>query len=278
MITPVVVMQNAMADFIKCVDTFSSGSTTYIATAGSDKSIMLFDATPLTSHPVTSSTTLRCLHQAKPHTRPINTLTSLTGFDGITRLYSGDSMGRLLESTIVDSRLTVQREIKGFGTAVYDLVAGFSRVEVEASDASHADAFTSPVHDDDDGTRYQLVGQLYGASGDKSVKGFKLSSPSRPFVTLAHTDYVKAVIPLAFHLPSSTAVVTGGSDEHLRLFSHPLLLHVVRIHRRSPLARNHLSRLLASPTYTVSDVRPATIAPDASLDRLGQPGRLDSKV
>lgn len=219
-VSPVVTVDNAMADFIKCVHIFSEAGTTYIATAGSDKSIMLFDATPLTSQPITSSTTLRCVHQAKPHTRPINALTSLVALDGTTRLYSGDSMGRVLESTVVDSRLTTQREIKGFGTAVYDLVAGFARVEVETSSAA-ADAFASEVKEDDEGSRFQLIGELFGASGDKTVKGYRLSSPTTPYVTLPHTDYVKAVLPLAFHLPDSRAIVTGGSDEHLRLFTSP---------------------------------------------------------
>ncbi|CDS01161.1 hypothetical protein [Sporisorium scitamineum] len=138
---PVLVMQDAMVDFIKCVHVFTSSSQTYIATAGSDKSIMLWDASPLITS--TLEQPLKCIHQSKAHTRPINVLTSLVGLDGITRLYSADSMGRIIESTLSNGRLVVQREIQGFSTAVYDLRVGWARQEVdgEPNAATPADAF-----------------------------------------------------------------------------------------------------------------------------------------
>ncbi len=76
---------------------------------------------------------LKCVHQNKSHTRPVNALASLIGLDGTTRLYSADSMGRVLEHILNPTtlRLEVVREIQGFSTAVYDLKTGWRRVEVE---------------------------------------------------------------------------------------------------------------------------------------------------
>ncbi|CBQ71838.1 conserved hypothetical protein [Sporisorium reilianum SRZ2] len=241
---PVQVVPDAMVDFIKCVHVFTSSGNTYIATAGSDKSIMLWDATPLLSSCFDQP--LRCLHQSKAHTRPINALASLIALDGTTRVYSADSMGRVLEHTLSSAdRLQLVREIQGFTTAVYDLRVGWAREEVEGDTAAGAgDAFVSEVHEEDDGTRYKRVAELWAASGDKSAAGYRLSpllqppSPipssrttshaplgTQPPLThaharLAHTDFVKTVLPLHLSLPSST-VVTGGSDEHIHVFPSP---------------------------------------------------------
>ncbi|SPO23117.1 uncharacterized protein UTRI_01795 [Ustilago trichophora] len=273
--TPLLELPDAMADFIKSVHIFESSNTTYIAAAGSDKSIMLFDVTPLLTLPtlaVTVEAKLKCIYQNKSHTRPVNVLASLVGLDGITRLYSADSMGRVLESTLNPTtlRLEVQREIRGFSTAVYDLKAGWRRVEVEGeassspSSSGGGDAFVSEVKEDEEGGRYQLVAEVWAASGDKTVAGYRLSPSlqsssnkissriasssttntpllgnqeplSLPYAKIAHQDFVKSVLPLALHLSSSSsssssscsyyydtfsqAVLTGGSDEHLRLHS-----------------------------------------------------------
>ncbi|SPO24805.1 uncharacterized protein UTRI_01795_B [Ustilago trichophora] len=263
--TPLLEVPDAMADFIKSVHIFQSANTTYIAAAGSDKSIMLFDATPLLALAASATTVegkLKCIHQNKSHTRPVNVLASFVGLDGITRLYSADSMGRVLESTLNPTtlRLEVQREIQGFSTAVYDLKIGWRRVEVEGEPSSPTtrrnDAFVSEVKEDEEGGRYQLVAEVWAASGDKSAAGYRLSptlQPSSnkgssrtttsttntpllgnqeplsvPYVKIPHRDFVKSVLPLALHLsPSSStshyfdtfseAVLTAGSDEHLRL-------------------------------------------------------------
>ena len=157
--SPLLEVPDAMGDFIKSVHVFESAAKTYIAAAGSDKSIMLFDASPLlTLSPASSAVqeTLRCVNQSKAHTRPVNVLASLAGLDGTTRLYSADSMGRVLESTVNPDtlRLETVREIRGFSTAVYDLKAGWRRVEVEGEGASSTgDAFVSEVKEDEDGGR-----------------------------------------------------------------------------------------------------------------------------
>lgn len=269
--TPLLEVPDAMADFIKSVHIFeSSSNTTYIAAAGSDKSIMLFDATPLLTLPASAAAVqakLKCIHQNKSHTRPVNVLASLVGLDGSTRLYSADSMGRVLESTLnpITLRLEVQREIQGFSTAVYDLKAGWRRVEVQGEPSSSpsssgaGDAFVSEVKEDEEGGRYQLVAEVWAASGDKTAAGYRLSPSlqpsfnkvssriasssttntpllgnqeplSTPYAKIPHRDFVKSVLPLALHLSSSSssshyydtfseAVLTGGSDEHLRLHS-----------------------------------------------------------
>lgn len=269
---PLLTLANAMSDFIKCVHVFCSDSNTYIATAGSDKSIMIWDASALLALTPCSAppSTLACVHQCKVHLRPVNALCSLVGLDGITRLYSADSMGRILESTLnaCTRRLEVQREVRGFSTAVYDLKAGWRRIEVEAADVGlDEDAFVSKVHEDQQGTRFQLVAEIWGASGDKSAAGYRLSAlvrcsttnamPSRSgtnavlgtqaalevaTVKIAHDDFVKAVLPLGLHWRShavadeyADAVVTGGSDEHVRMFvdasaSDQRHVHVVEAH------------------------------------------------
>lgn len=271
---------------------FKSADRTYIATAGSDKSIMLWDASPLTS----SSTILqplRSIHQSKPHTRPINVLTSLVGLDGTTRLYSADSMGRVLEHVLnpATSRLEVVREITGFTTSVYDLRVGWTRVEVEGEESAGGgaggDAFVSEVREDEEGARYKEVAELWGASGDKSAAGYRLSPllqpPSaastgrssssqppmgtqppltQPHVRLAHDDFVKTVLPLSFYLASADAVVTGGSDEHLRLFPSPPSdeVHTVEAHWHEVSA---LSLYIRSPTAhtAASTLPPPSTAP-----------------
>ncbi|SNX83266.1 uncharacterized protein MEPE_01973 [Melanopsichium pennsylvanicum] len=263
---PILEIPNAMADFIKSIHIFTSSHKTYISAAGSDKSIMLYDATPLLSLNITSVTvegTLKCVYQNKSHTRPVNVVTSLLGLDGTTRIYSADSMGRVLEFILNPDtlRLEVNREIQGFSTAVYDLKVGWRRVEVEGepneSETTEAtDAFVSRIKEDLDGGRYKMVAELWAASGDKSCAGYRLSpllqphsasktavqstnssipllgkqEPlSTPCVKIIHKDFVKCVLPLAFSLhPTyshfdrfSEAVVTGASDEHVRLFSNP---------------------------------------------------------
>lgn len=254
-VNPVMEVAAAMTDFIKCIHVFTSDGRTYIATAGSDKSVMIWDASPLLSPIVEGA--LKCVHQSKNHTRPINALASLTGLDGTTRVYSADSMGRILESTLNPSslRLEVVREVQGFSTSVYDLKVGWRREEVEGDPpGTGGDAFVSEVKEDTDGSRYRLVAELWGASGDKSAAGYRLSPTlqpassvktgahststqpplgrnpplTTPHVKIQHDDFVKSVLPLSLHLPASppfeqysTAVVTGGSDEHLRLFPHP---------------------------------------------------------
>ncbi|EST07591.1 WD40 repeat [Kalmanozyma brasiliensis GHG001] len=251
-VDPIVVVENAMVDFIKAIHVFVAGAKTYIATAGSDKSVMLWDATPLLSP---SAGTLKCVHQSKHHSRPINALASLVGLDGITRLYSADSMGRVLECSLHPStqRLEVLREITGFSTSVYDLKVGWRREEVEGDTASlGSDAFVSEVKEDLDGSRYRLVAELWGASGDKSAAGYRLSpalqpvasvkaggststpllgtqdAVTTPYVKVMHEDFVKAVLPLSLYLPPAAqfeqyagAVVTGGSDEHVRVYPSP---------------------------------------------------------
>lgn len=279
MCDPVLTVPDAMSDFIKCVHILASAAQTYIATAGSDKSIMLWDASLLAT---TIPQTLRCVHQAKPHTRPINALASLDGLDGSTRVYSADSMGRILEHTLNIStrRLEVLREITGFGTAVYDLRAGWAREEVDGDAArSGDDAFVSAVEVDDDGARVRRVAELWAASGDKSAAGYRLSpllqppasttsarstssqpalgtqpALAQPFIRIPHDDFVKTVLPLHLYLPNDTAVVTGGSDEHLRLFPHPSAdpseVHAVEAHWHEVSA---LALYVRSPTTFIAD-------------------------
>lgn len=234
--SPVLTVESAMGDFIKSLHCFSSSGRQYVVTGGSDKSLMLWH---LSSNP----TTLKCVHQSRAHTRPVNALASLVGLDGEVRVYSADSMGRILASTISDSRLEVVREIQGFSTAVYDLKVGWRREEVEGEQGERGDrrepaeqreqskagtdAFLSLVKEDPDGSRYRLVAELWAASGDKSAAGYRLSpllqppSPSRkpvstqilgreeplstPYRKLVHKDYVKSVLPLALSLPTSWA-------------------------------------------------------------------------
>lgn len=258
---PILTVEAAMTDFIKAVHIFAEGEKLYLATGGSDKSICLWDCSPLTLLSTSSTTAggaLKCVYQSKVHTRPVNALTSINGLDGITRLYSADSMGRILEHTLnpTSLRLEVCREIQGFSTAVYDLKASWRRVLVEGERKQEGgDPFKSEVREDEDGSRFRLVAEIWGASGDKTALGFRLSSalqpPSSPAATksrsgggsnpllgreepvttpqvkLVHKDFVKAILPLPFYLPTPNlpqfdpfeeAVVTGGSDEHLRLF------------------------------------------------------------
>lgn len=294
---PVVTVDNAMADFIKCVHTFSSSGKSYIATAGSEKSVMVWDASALISASFSAESKLRCVHQCKQHTRPVNALASLSGLDGTTYLYSADSMGRILESTLHPTtlRLEVRREIQGFATAVYDLKAGWTRLEVQgqpdaAQTHSTADAFVSAINEDQDGQWYKHVAELWGASGDKSVAGYRLSpllqpeslrsaasgSGARPVLgtqrpvsvaafKLVHPDFVKALVPLAFYLPAELdrfpeAVVTGGSDEHLRLYphvvSHPELIYQVEAHWHEVTSLAVWIRTPAPASHPTSSVLP----------------------
>ncbi len=116
-------VKDASADFIKAIHVFCSAGRTWIAAAGSDKSIMLYDATPLTTS-TSGQAELKCVHKYAVHTRPINALASLTALDGTTHLYSADSMGRIIESIVSPSlRLEPVREMVGFSTAVYSIHA-----------------------------------------------------------------------------------------------------------------------------------------------------------
>ncbi|KAJ9478299.1 hypothetical protein PHBOTO_001869 [Pseudozyma hubeiensis] len=240
---PVLTLPNAMNDFIKCVHVFLSDGQPYIATAGSDKSIVVWDASPLLTG---TPTTLRSLHQSKPHLRPINTLSSLTTLRGTTHLYSADSMGRILEHTLNPTtlRLEILREIQGFSTAIYDLKLGFARVD--ESDSAHwkEDEFVSEVKEDDEGERFRLVGEIWACSGDKSAAGYRLSPSlqnpssktssktiplgtqpplSTPYIHLAHPDFVKSILPLPLFptTPPLPHIITGGSDEHLHVYPSP---------------------------------------------------------
>ncbi|KAJ1593083.1 hypothetical protein NDA11_004730 [Ustilago hordei] len=262
----VVTVEGAMSDFIKAVHIFTEGDKVYLTTGGSDKCIMLWDLKPLTTLSSTAEgiegERLKCIYQSKQHTRPVNALTSIQGLDGTTRLYSADSMGRVLEHVIhpTSLRLEVVREIQGFSTAVYDLKAGWRRllVEGESSDKGEnkGDAFVSEVKEDADGSRYKLVAEIWGASGDKTALGFRLSPMlqsashtaaraksksvgsnailgreeciSTPHTKLLHKDFVKSILPIPFYLPTNPslpqfepfeeALITGGSDEHVRLY------------------------------------------------------------
>ncbi|KAJ1027445.1 hypothetical protein NDA18_003451 [Ustilago nuda] len=262
----VVTVEGAMSDFIKAVHIFAEGDKVYLTTGGSDKCIMLWDLKPLTTLSSTAEgiegERLKCIYQSKQHTRPVNALTSIQGLDGTTRLYSADSMGRVLEHVIhpTSLRLEVVREIQGFSTAVYDLKAGWRRllVEGECSDKGEnkGDAFVSEVKEDADGSRYKLVAEIWGASGDKTALGFRLSPMlqsashtaargkskpvasnailgreeciSTPHTKLLHKDFVRSILPIPFYLPTNPslpqfepfeeALITGGSDEHVRLY------------------------------------------------------------
>ncbi|ETS62846.1 hypothetical protein PaG_02602 [Moesziomyces aphidis] len=236
-------VKDASADFVKAIHVFCSAGRTWIAAAGSDKSIMLYDATPLTTS-TSGQAELKCVHKYAVHTRPINALASLTALDGTTHLYSADSMGRIIESIVSSSlRLEPVREMVGFSTAVYSIHANWTRVSEDTTGS--ADVWFSEVREDDDGERYRLAAQVWAASGDKSAASYMLSPslqrpapkstrtmppvgtqpPLHQASRLEHADFVKTVLPIGPLIPASypladdlsNAVVTAGADEHIHL-------------------------------------------------------------
>lgn len=238
-------VKDASADFIKAIHVFCSAGRTWIAAAGSDKSIMLYDATPLATR---GQGELKCVHKYAVHTRPINALGSLTALDGTTYLYSADSMGRIVESVVSTSlRLEPVREMTGFSTAVYSIHTNWRRVSEDT--IGSADGWLSEVREDEDGERYRLAAQVWAASGDKSAASYMLSPSlqrSAPKATrtmppvgtqpplhqasrLEHADFVKTVLPIGALLPPSypladdlaNAVVTAGADEHIHIHPDP---------------------------------------------------------
>lgn len=263
---PVEELPGAMDDFIKTLHTFTVDNQTYIALGGSDKSVTLLRYSP--GNPLGSR--LGIVHKSKFHTRPVNSITSLTGLDGITRIYSADSMGKILECTFdpTTQRLRLERELKTFSTAVYDLKAGWKRVEVQELPASTSSgspsAFESQVREDESGCFCKDVAELWGASGDKSIASFTLSSPSPTTrVKLVQPDFVKGILPIGLLLPHNhplyeqfqDALVSAGSDEHLHFYPSPtsipvqieghwheitsLALHL-RLHPTTPSTNSHL--------------------------------------
>lgn len=171
-------------------------------------------------------------------------------------IYTADSLGRVFQSELhlpasasststnsTRARLAVQRELRGPETSISDLVVGW--------------AYTGEEEEYEDG-HYRPVrrAEVWVASNDKTLQCFQplekespadqktkpgnsavfgrtskigaaLGSlpPLSPAVLIRHGDYVKSVLPLAFHLNpeaiplSSSVVISGSADEDVRTFA-----------------------------------------------------------
>ncbi|GAA95187.1 hypothetical protein E5Q_01842 [Mixia osmundae IAM 14324] len=85
--------------------------------------------------------------------------------------------------------------------------------------------------------------ELWTASADKDVlmSSVTLDDPSKPpmpRLRIRHPDYVKSVLPLANCLPGAHHVVTGSSDEAIRIFDLAMLDSLTEAERLTGLKAN----------------------------------------
>ncbi|KDN42853.1 hypothetical protein K437DRAFT_156609 [Tilletiaria anomala UBC 951] len=302
------IIPNAASDFIKALA--YDDASQLLLSGGTDLHVRAWDLQPLLSHldglsdeswralarngaavrgsEATSLLAVEAIGNMRLHTRPINKIVILPSSPlqkhaptlpapSESTILSADSMGRILESTLIVRReqgqaprasFQVRRELRGHETSVNDMRISWLAENVDAGDADDGDEHVRwscclwTASSDKSAKRFDLddnrKGTPHGTIADRSSKAGTILGDQPPLFaaqSIEHTDYVQSILPLPAGLAPATKarstdslVVTGSSDENVYLWDAELASQVHFDDKRRDLKGNALKVKAANGT------------------------------